>query len=189
MTHGSIELGAPMDGVVSELTTEVGSLLEQGQRVARVVQAGPRWIDVAVPPREAPGHGYRLREGEGLDGELLARGSVVATDGMRRDRIRVSEEGASELLPGAVVAVDVLHVRSGLIVPVDALAARGRERIVFVQTGEDRYEPRSVVVLALAGGRALLADGGVRGGEPVVTQGAMALLAELQGAGGLHESE
>ena len=189
MTRGAIELRAPIAGIVAELTTDVGALLSQGAPVARVTSAGPRWVDVAVPPREPTGVRYRLRIGDGLEAALLARGLVVAADGMRRDRLLVDGASADELLPGAVVAIEVIHERTGAIVAQGSLASRGSERVVFVEIEDSRFEPRTVRVAALADGRALLEEPGVEDGARVVSQGAGALLGEFEGVGGPSEGD
>lgn len=188
MTGGVIELRAPIAGVVSELSTSVGAFLAQGDLVARVTNDGPRWVDVAVPPQEPTGARYRLRIGDGVEATLLARGLVVTADGMRRDRLLVDSQTDAPL-SGAVLPVEVIHERTGAIVPQESLAARGSERVVFVEVGDSRFEPRMVRVAALASGRALLEEPGLEDGAPVVSRGASALLGELEGVGGPGEGE
>ena len=90
---------------------------------------------------------------------------------------------------GAVVAVEVIHERTGTIVTQESLASRGSERVVFVEIEGSRFEPHTVRVAALADGRALLEEPGVEDGARVVSQGAGALLGELEGVGGPSEGD
>lgn len=183
MTGGRLELRAPVPGVLATLATEAGATIQQGTVVARIVRAGPRWIDVAVPPGDPIGTGYRVQGVAGTASvKLLTRGAVVQADGTRRDRLEAAPDDAPGLPPGATVPVDVLQETSGLIVPASALVRRGRDTLVFVEAEQGRYEPRTVQVSARDDTRAVVTSG-LAAGDRVVTRGASSLLGEL-GAGG-----
>jgi len=186
-TGGRIELRAPAAGVVVMLATEAGSTIGQGTVVARIVRAGPRWIDIAVPPGDPIGSGYHVH---GVDGpvaaSLLMRGAVIQADGTRRDRLEAAPMAAPSLPPGATVAVEVLHEVQGLVVPVAALVRRGGETVVFVETEADRFAPSPVQIAARGGSRAVVSSG-LSPGDRVVTLGASSLLGELGARGGAQQ--
>jgi len=175
VTGGRIELRAPAAGVVAMLATEAGSLIQQGSIVGRIVQAGPRWIDIAVPPEDPIGTGYRVKT---APAKLLARGAVVQTDGTRRDRLEVEQDVAAHLLPGAVVAVEVLHETPGILIPASAIVRRGPDTLVFVAVKDGLYEARRVEVSARdeTGG---VVTSGLAAGDRVVSRGAASLLGEI----------
>jgi cobalt-zinc-cadmium efflux system membrane fusion protein len=179
ITGGRMELRAPAAGVVAMIATEAGSVIQQGTVVARIVRAGPRWIDVAVPPGDPIGNSYRVH---GVDAvvpaNLVVRGAVVQADGTRRDRLEAAPDAAPSLPPGAVVPVEVLHETQGVVVPVSALVRRGHETIVFIEIEPGRFLPRPVHVAARDDARAVLSSG-VAPGERIVTRGASSLLGEL----------
>ncbi len=183
VTGGRMEIRAPVPGVVVTLATDTGSLIQQGATLARIVRAGPRWIDVAVPPGDSVGSGYRAQGMSGpVSATLLNRGAVIQADGTRRDRLEAAEEAAANLPPGATVPVEVLHETQGILVPMQALVRRGRERLVFIEVEEGRYEARPVEIVANDDSGAVVSTGLVSG-DRVVTRGASALLGELGASG------
>lgn len=178
MTGGRLELRTPVPGVVATLSTEVGAVIQQGTVVARIVRAGPRWIDVAVPPGDPIGSEYLAQGIAGaLKVKLLAQGTVVGTDGTRRDRLEASPDVAAALLPGATVSVEVLQSHPGLLVPSSALVRRGLETLTFVEVEDGHYEARPVKVGPRDDSRAVVASG-LSAGARVVSRGAASLLAE-----------
>ena len=86
-----VALKAPVPGRLVFLETAISLTLPAGRTVARILQPGPRWVDVAAPFREPSGARYEV-EGAGAwtGGKLLSRGAIVADDGLRRDRIELS---------------------------------------------------------------------------------------------------
>ncbi len=183
-TGGRVELRAPAGGVVAELQSGAGALVEQGAVVARIVKPGPRWIDLAVPPGDAAGDAYAVRGIDAtIDATLLSRGLVVQADGTRRDRLEVPPDAAGALLPGATVAVEVRRDVAGVVVPARAVVRRARERLVFVEVAAGRFAPRKVHVAASDELRAVIYSG-LSSGDAVVARGAAALLGELGAAGG-----
>lgn len=183
MTGGRLELRAPAPGILAALSTEAGSTIPQGTVVARIVRPGPRWIDLAVPPGDPPGTGYRARGvSRTVPVQLLSRGAVIADDGTRRDRLEAAPDVAAELPPGATVPVEVLHTTAGTVIASNALVRRGRETLIFIEVEAGRYAPRPVRVEARDDTRAVVASG-LAPGDHVVTLGAGALLGELGAQG------
>ena len=176
---GTLTLRAPAAGTVASLVTSPGTLVHQGDILTRIVRAGPRWVDAAVPPDDPVGDNYRIRRGTGgLTAHLLSRGAVVEPDGTRRDRLQVNSDAAPNLLPGETVSVEVIHNWHGMIVPVEAVVRLGDRKLVFVEVKEGLFAPHEVNVGAREGAQAAV-TAGLQEGDSVVTRGASSLAAEL----------
>jgi RND family efflux transporter MFP subunit len=173
---GALPLRAPAAGTVVAFVLTVGSVVPAGAVVARLVRAGPRWIDLAVPADDAIGEGYELSFGpRTIPARLLARGGAVEDDGARHDRLEAFD---ADLLPGAIVAVRVARGPStGVLVPEAAVVPGIGGDGVYVEAPPGAFTLRPVRVAARFGGQARLAEG-LRAGEIVVTRGAMALRSE-----------
>lgn len=178
----TVWLHAPSPGSVVSLMTAVGALIRQGEPIARIVRAGPRWIDVAAAPSDEPGTAYRARTASGwVSGRLLSQGGLIGSDGTRLDRIEVPPPDASRILPGATLAIEVVREREGVLVPERALVLHGSDPIVFVEQEAGRFAPRRLRLGPRSDGQLIVS--GVEPGERVVTRGAPGLLGEL-GHGG-----
>ena len=169
---------APGSGVLAELNASVGAAVASGELIARLVSAGPRWIDVAVAPEEAAGTAYEVQAGDRwVPAELQARGTVVRSDGMRLDRLEVAQRDALALLPGASVAVRVATTAAvGPVVPESAIVPAPGSDLVFLTSSAGLFTPCRISVIARFGGFARVE--GLRSDEQVVVRGAMALRGE-----------
>lgn len=182
LSGGRIELSAPVSGVVASLATDTGALVNQGTVIARIVQPGPRWIDVAVPPDDAVGTSYRVKGmSRSVSASLLSRGVVIQPDGTRRDRLQAPPDAAGDLPPGATVAVKVAHETHGVVVPIGAVVRRGSGSVVFVQQKDGSYLARAVGVGA-RGTKQVALTSGIAAGDRVVSRGGWALLGVLDRA-------
>lgn len=190
LSGGAVPVRAPVAGVVVSITSAVGALISQGEEIARIVRAGPRWIDVAAAPSDEVGTLYRARTARGwIDARLLNRGAVVAPDGTRQDRIEVPASDAMHVLPGATLAVEVVREVEGVIVPEHAVALHAADALVFVELEAGVFEPRKVELGPRDSGQLIVAAG-IASGERVVTRGAPSLLAELgHGSESAHEAD
>ncbi len=176
---GLILLKAPAAGTIAALNAVVGTVVKPGDLVARVIQPGPRWIDLAVPPDDDPGERYEAERSDHrwVPARLLATGTVVE-DGARRDRLEVDTQDAERLMPGAAISVRVGRgAVKGIVVPDDALVPGVSADVLYVETAPKTYAPRSVVVAARFGGKSRLASG-LKPGDRIVIKGAMALRGE-----------
>jgi cobalt-zinc-cadmium efflux system membrane fusion protein len=170
---------APIAGVVSALTIEVGAVITKGDVLAHIVRDGPLWIDVSVPPDDPSGSQYVVAIPSGpIVARLLVRGRVTERDGTRHDRVVVDAPQSSALRPGSSVSVQVARgIARGIVVPESALVPGVETDTVFVETSAGVFAARAVRVAARYGGQARLASG-LMAGDRVVTQGAMALQGE-----------
>lgn len=174
-----IGLKSPVTGRLVFLETAVSLTLPAGRTVARILQPGPRWIDVSAPFREPSGARYEVEGITGwLAGNLLTRGAVVAEDGLRRDRVELVEKTAGELLPGATVTVRVLGAPAhGVLVPESGMTTTPSGTVVYVRVSPGVYAPRSVKIGARADGKVVAVDG-VKAGEAIVVRGTAGLRGE-----------
>lgn len=169
----TLTLLAPRAGVLVAIDAVLGSVVQPGDVLARVVASGARWVDIEVPTDEAIGTSYEVeRGGEWAPATLVARGGT-ALGLVRHDRLAV--DATLDLVPGAEVTVRVAgESTAGPVVSETALVPLSDGEAVYVEREPGTYEARGVRVAARFGGRARIADG-LRAHERVVTHGAMAL--------------
>jgi multidrug efflux pump subunit AcrA (membrane-fusion protein) len=175
----ALSLRAEVTGIVASIDALVGALVAAGTVLARILKPGPLWIDVEILPDEAVGDRYEVAvAGRFVPARLLARGSVVADDGFRRDRLEIDAALAPGLLPGAIAEVRVGRgSSSGVVVPETALVSSARGEAVFVERAPGKYLQRAVRVTRRFGGAAQI-EAGLAVGEAVVVRGAQALRGE-----------
>lgn len=182
LSGGRIQLRAPAGGVIASLVTDTGALVDQGTVIARIVEAGPRWIDLAVPPGDAVGDSYRVKGvSQSVSAKLLSRGVVIEADGTRRDRLEAPPDAAVDLPPGATVAVEVDHKTQGVVVPVAAVLRHGADSVVFVKDSDGTFAMRKVQLGVQSSAQAVISSG-LRAGKHVVSRGGWALLGVIDQA-------
>ena len=174
-----VSVSAPIAGTVTAITVDVGALVNKGDVLARVVREGPVWIDVSVPPDDPVGDRYVVTRSSGtIAARLLARGSVMDADGTRHDRLVVDAAQSAGLSPGASVSVQVAHGASrGIVIADSALVPGVDTDTVFVETASGIFAARPVQVAARFEKQVRVASG-LKVGDRVVVQGAMALQGE-----------
>lgn len=133
---------APFDGAVTEVLTEVGSFLQRGEAVARLVSDRRLELEADIPAERLGGllggAQVEMRLDNGSVHSATAR-AVVAEENprTRTRRVRFAVEfgaGAGPLADGqsATLLVPVGARRDIVSVHKDAVVQRGREAIVFV---------------------------------------------------------
>ena len=175
-----VPVTATIAGTVADLTVTVGSLVNRGDVLARIVKSGPLWLDLSVPPDDPIGDRYELVTPAGtIPARLLSRGRLADFGGTRTDRLAIDATGASALTPGAAVSVRVGHGGTrGIVIPESALVPGVETDTVFVEVSPGAFAPRPVHVAARFAGHVRLASG-LKAGDAVVVRGAMALQGEL----------
>jgi RND family efflux transporter MFP subunit len=175
-----VAVTSPIEGTVAELTATVGSIVNRGEVLARVVKSGSLWIDLAVPPDDQPGEGYEVVTPTGtLPARRLSRGRLTDSNGTRMDRLAIEAAGSPALSPGATVSVRVRHgATRGIVVPESAIVPGVEGDTVFVETSPGAFASRRVQVAARFNGQVRIGFG-LKAGEMVVVRGGMALQGEL----------
>jgi len=197
-----IAVPSPASGYVVEKDVVEGAAVQPGMRLFRLAGLDRVWVEAEVYESELP----KVRTGQPavvtlayLPGEEL-RGRValvypqVAPES-RTGRVRISipnriGPGGPMLKPDMYADVVLqAQTRNALLVPEQAVLYTGPRRIVFVDLGGGRFEPRDVRLGARnEGSFEVLA--GLQEGDVVVTSGNFLLDAEarLQSGGGTdHE--
>jgi RND family efflux transporter MFP subunit len=175
-------IAAPMDGVLIQRLTEVGSTVAPGTALMKIVDPKSLWVatkvDESVVGRVQPGQtaSIRLRSGAVLPGKVarIARQSDAAT---RELDVHVAFDAVPQRFAidqEAEVSIAVGEDR-GLLVPLTALTRdkTGRQGVLVIEGGVDGgrtvFQP---VQTAGADARYALVHKGLAGGEAIVAQAA-----------------
>jgi multidrug efflux pump subunit AcrA (membrane-fusion protein) len=153
--------------------------IEPGTELYTVADLSRVWIEADFYESEAPwlevGRRARLELPYAPGAPIVAEVGYVyprLDAGARTVRARFDVANPDlRLKPGMFVDV-VVEVGSapGVLVPDSAIVETGARRLVFVATGDGRFEPRAVELLSRGDGTALLAGDAVRPGEAVVVK-------------------
>jgi len=170
---------ADLSGTLTRLDVRLGQFLRRGDPIGRVIQPGPRFLDLAVPADSPPGQSYTIRIADtSIPGTLTTPGTT-AKHGLRTDRLTIAAEPSQPLLPGERVMVQVGRDHQGLILPSQAIVRDGPQRLCFVLEQSGDYAPHRVEVSARIAHQVVIADG-LHPGDRVVVQGAPSLLEALR---------
>jgi Cu(I)/Ag(I) efflux system membrane fusion protein len=172
----TVTLDAPASGFVTAKDVVAGARIEPGMTLFTVTDLSKVWIEAEVYEYEAslvrPGQAARVTLAYDPSRTYTGRISYVYpylnTDSRTlRVRFEFDNPGLA-LKPGmyANVELDAQVVR-GVLVPDESILDTGPRQIVYVKTGEGRYEPRQVKVGVRSGGQAQILSG-VKAGEAVV---------------------
>lgn len=175
-------IAAPMDGVVIQRLTEVGSTVAPGTALMKIVDPKSLWVatkvDESVVGRVHPGQtaSIRLRSGEVLPGKVarIARQSDAAT---RELDVHVAFDAVPQRFAidqEAEVSIAVGEDR-GVLVPLTALTRdkAGRQGVLVIEGGAAGGHTAFVAVqTASADDRRVLIRKGLVGGEAVVADAA-----------------
>jgi cobalt-zinc-cadmium efflux system membrane fusion protein len=176
----AVPVTTPIGGTVAEITATVGSLVNRGDVLARIVKSGPLWVDLSVPPDDPIGDHYELVTATGtIPARLLSRGRLTDVGGTRTDRLAVEAGDVSALTPGTAVSLRVGHgATRGIVVPESAIVPGVETDAVFLEVSPGVFTSRAVQVAARFNGQVRL-NAGLKAGERVVVRGGMALQGEL----------
>lgn len=174
---------APGDGTVLRLSAVPGALAEpNGEALVELGDPRALWAVAEVFERDLrliePGDEARLLTSgmeKPLQGRVARIGPLVDRQ-MRRAPVYIELEGtAPALRAGMFVQVVLSRELEGHALPPSAVLLKDRQRhVVYVRTGEHRYEPRDVTVHQTAQGRVHVIDG-IDTGDQVVVRGALLL--------------
>jgi cobalt-zinc-cadmium efflux system membrane fusion protein len=181
---GAQKLVSTLDGTVVLGQVSPGATIAGGAEIWRVVDLSTLWVDVRVPETDAARltgartemvlvadpmvrfTGKRLATGSLIDPATRTVQTLFEIDNKDR-RVRVGSLVSVAITTGAPV--------ESVVVPSSALLDRNGTPVVIVKTAPEAFEVRSVAVGPKAGG-SIGIQAGVRAGERVVVDGAMAVL-------------
>ncbi len=172
---------APFSGTISKRYVSVGSYVQEGDRLFRLIDMGSLKVFATIPERFLG----RLRPGQevtltvGTTGEDKIYSGLIyfispEVDPKNRSfeiKARIKNQ-KKELRPGLFAEVTIVTgIKKGLfLVPEGGVLTRNDETIVFVEAG-GKVEMRSVDLLERRGAMAVISSG-LKTGELVVIEGA-----------------
>lgn len=178
---------APIDGRIASMAATLGQVLNGTEDLLTIVDSDDIWASLSIYERDlagvAAGREVTLTvpayPGRTFKGTLQVVGEVVDTRTHTVDAL-AKMEGEGALKPGMMGTARVALANDGstLWLPAEAVQTHSGDRIVFVRTGERRFEVRTVSAgLERAG--FVPVSSGIDDGTDVVTRGAFALRGEL----------
>ncbi|MFW6058153.1 MAG: efflux RND transporter periplasmic adaptor subunit [Persicimonas sp.] len=199
---GRYTVRAPIAGSVAQRPAVVGGFANQETPLATVVDTSKMWAMLDVSEQE----GFALERGQpvvlSVDGakDRTFEGKVTwispEVDARTRTiKVRAEIDNADGKLRAhqfARAEIEVAPAQAGVIVPKEAVQRFNDGVVIFVRTGEGKYEPRAVEI-GRRDGDVVQVRGDLKPGESVVTTGAFVLKTELNkdgiGAGCCEVSE
>lgn len=181
-----ISVSSPTSGYVVEKNIVEGDHVEQGMSLVRIADLSVVWVDAQVYEADLPlvkvGQAVTVAlpfvPGQTFSGAIgYIHPSLDARSRTARVRV-VLDNPELALRPGmyADVRIDV-QLGERLVIPQDAVLYSGPRRLVFVDLGEGRLQPKDVEVGIRAAGMIEVLDG-LSVGERVVASGNFLIAAE-----------
>jgi Cu(I)/Ag(I) efflux system membrane fusion protein len=182
----AIPVRAPVSGVLVEKNVVEGAAFEPGTRLFRIAPLDRIWVEAEVYASDLPlvavGQSATITApylpGRALEARVAYLLPALASE-TRTARVRL-EVANGDLALRPEMFVDVaLRVDLGerLLVPASAVIVAGPRRVVFVDAGEGRLEPREVTV-GVSGEERVEISTGLAPGERVVASGNFLIAAE-----------
>jgi len=182
----ALPVRAPVSGVLVEKNVVDGAAFEPGTRLFRIAPVDRVWVEAEVYASDLPlvavGQKATITApylpGRALEARVAYLLPSLASES-RTARVRL-EVGNGDLALRPEMFVDVaLHADVGerVVVPASAVIVAGERRVVFVDLGEGRLEPRTVTTGA-ASEEKIEITSGLEPGERVVASGNFLIAAE-----------
>ncbi|MCB4824488.1 efflux RND transporter periplasmic adaptor subunit [Roseicella aerolata] len=168
---------APRDGVVLERGAVDGMRAAPGDTLFRLADLSVVWVLAEIPERDvgsvAPGQTVEVRPRGLPDRAFQGRVALIYPQlnaSTRTARVRIELPNSDGvLLPGMYAEVEVATGGGAAIaVPDGAVIDSGTRRVVLVERGEGRYEPREVRTGRRGGGLVEVREGLAEGDRVVV---------------------
>jgi Cu(I)/Ag(I) efflux system membrane fusion protein len=175
----TINWSAPRDGIVLERTVSDGMKMAAGTSLFRLADISTIWVLADVPERELaairPGAvatiRLRGRPGTTFEGRISVIYPEVA-GATRTAKVRIEiENREGVLLPNMYADVEIGSgdATPELAVPDSAVIDSGTRRIVIVDRGEGRFEPREVRLGHRGDGMVAITEGVAEGDRVVIS--------------------
>ncbi|MCB9791946.1 MAG: efflux RND transporter periplasmic adaptor subunit [Alphaproteobacteria bacterium] len=186
-----VPVRSPIAGRVLTTDASIGRRVSPGDALFHVGDLSEVWLLIDVYERDL----HRVAEGQTVrfsvdawpnqrfEGTVSQVGDWVEPES-RSVEVRVVVPNPDAKLKPNMFATATLSLteevaEEGVVLPVDAVREVDGHEVVFIQEAEGRFVPRRVTV-AERGSDRLRLESGVEAGEPVVTEGAFTLAAELE---------
>lgn len=186
---------SPIHGVLMMLGGHEGHWLEKGEDLAEIANHSKVWVIVSVYERDLPliKLGQRATMSLAYTPGRVFEGKVTYIDPhvneeARQARVRLEFDNPELLLkPGmfAEVQLKAQLADSATLIPRSAVIDTGTRRVVFVNLGEGRFEPRDVKLGLEPGDGTVQVLSGLKAEEQVVVSGQFLLDSEAKFREGL----
>jgi Cu(I)/Ag(I) efflux system membrane fusion protein len=185
-TQRAVTLEAPASGFVTTKDVLAGARIEPGMTLFTVTDLSRVWVEGEVYEFEAPlvRLGQEARVTLAYDPSRTYSGRIRYIDpylntDTRTLRVRFEFDNPGlALKPGMYADVELdAQAVEGILIPEAAILDAGLRQIVYVKTGEGRFEPRQVKVGLRGDGQAQILSG-VKAGEAVVDRASFLLDSE-----------
>ena len=191
----SLAVTSPLGGRITAAPAVLGSYVNAGEELFRIVDPSRLQIQVAVlsadAGRIAPGDQAIVSLPGGGEIEARVRSITPSLDADSRSAVAVLSltRAASGLQPGAFVETRILPaseaLTGGYSVPADAVQAIEGQDVVFVKV-KGGFKVQPVRIGKRSGGRVAIASG-LTGSETIAGKNAFLIKAELGKAGAEHD--
>ncbi len=190
----TLTIDSPVEGIVLKKNAFVGMNVEPGMNIFTIADLSHVWVMADIYEQDISwikmGQKATLTltsfPGKSLTGSV-AFVSFVVEPSTRTMKVRFDFDNPNEQLkPGMYATVEMqINMGNALAVPESAVIDTGQRKIVFVQTGKGRFEPREVQ-LGFKAGPYYQVIGGLDSNEEVVTSSQFLIDSEsrLKAAGG-----
>ena len=192
-TNG-ITLTAPIDGMVLEQLVTAGQRVDSAMPIYRIAKLSPLWLEIHAPTQALSsiqlGMKVSIRNAEASGKVIAIVPNVNKLDQTAMVRVAIIN-GTASLAPGQLVEAEIAQPitkkLNSFSVPKSAIVQindvkNANQTLIFVQT-KDGYEARAIKVLNNAGAQTFI-SADFAGTEHIVSSGAAALKAKMQGIGG-----
>jgi cobalt-zinc-cadmium efflux system membrane fusion protein len=186
--RSDMAIRAPFAGRVIMRNITRGEVVETSRNCFTIADLSDVWVIANVPEKDVqfihPNqtvHVVVAAYPHGLFSGRMTYISDVLDPATRTMRIRVTVPNPDRALKPemfAMVRVDASPQPAVIAVPLAAVQQDGAGKILFVRQGENRFEPRRVLLGDEQDGQVLVMEG-LREGEDVVVKGAFAIKSEL----------
>ena len=184
----TLELSAPMKGVVMEKNVFPSQMINPGMLLYRIADLSDVWLDADVYEYELPliklGQKAKIQvdayPARTFDGEVSFIYPYLQNK-TRTAKVRLVLRNPEELLkPGMYANVTIeSDLGDQLLVPASAIFDTGKRQYVFVQAGKGSFVPKEIELGQKSGDRVVVVKG-LEGHEQVVVDGNFLLDSESQ---------
>ncbi|MDT8427397.1 MAG: efflux RND transporter periplasmic adaptor subunit [Pseudomonadales bacterium] len=178
---------APISGVIEQFNVSIGMSLDQGAKLARIVNNDVLWLEVAVPERYAgllaPGDHALVQlnspETESLHGSVETVLPMI-DPATRTLRVRITLPNPGHRLQAGLSAQVYLQagdLLTGIAVPTEALIRTGQRSLLMLADSSSRFRPIEVTPGRETGAETIILSG-LSAGQQVVASGQFLLDSE-----------
>lgn len=177
---------APLDGTVLRTHASVGAAVEPGAALFDLGEPSALWVvanvfekDLALVEKEAEASIEISSLPKPIEGHVVALGAEIDPETRRAAVFIAPDAPHTSLRPGMYARVSIQAAGpKHIVLPTSAVLVKdGKRTIVYVETGDNLFEPRPVLVGQARDGYTPVIQG-LSGGERVVISGGLLLDAE-----------